>query len=72
MKTSILSRLTLAGLLLSAAAVSGTALAQGPVREPTHAVQQHRAHAHKVVHHKAHHKAHHKVHHKHKHNRVHK
>lgn len=65
MKTKLISRLTLAGLLLSAAALSGTALADRP-GDGDHATrieQQHRVHhsLHKVAHHR--HRHHHRHHH---------
>lgn len=71
MKTNLFSRITLAGLLLSAAVASGTAMAEGiPARvndKPAvqHVMQHRHAHhalhktAHKVKHHK---KVHHKTH----------
>lgn len=69
MKTNLFSRITLAGLLLSAAVASNAAMAQGtdrPVEKPAvHHVAQHR-HAHHSLHKTAHKAKHHKkVHHKH-------
>jgi hypothetical protein len=63
MKTNLFTRITLAGVLLSAAVASGAAMAQGteaPVAKPaTHQVVQHR-HAHKALHKTAHKVKHHK------------
>ncbi len=65
MKTTLISRLALAGLLLSAAALSGTALADRPGNgdHGTHIEQQHRVNhsLHKVAHHR--HRHHHHRHH---------
>lgn len=70
MKTTFLSRITLAGLLLSAAVASGTALAQGPAPVQSAPAAHHVVHRHGHAHHvKHHHKAHHKMHKGHKHQR---
>jgi len=64
MKTNLFSRITLAGLLLSAAVASNAALAQGteaPVAKPvtTHQVAP-KQHAHKALHKTSHKVKHHK------------
>ncbi len=61
MKTKLLSSITLAGLLLSAAAVSGTALADQPRQEVRQTQAHHDSHLVKVVHHR--HRRHHHRHH---------
>ena len=70
MKTNLFSRITLAGLLLSAAVASNAAMAQGadrPVAQPVvHHVTAHRHALHKTAHHVKHHKKHHRHHPKHR------
>lgn len=62
MKTKLLSSITLAGLLLSAAAVSGTALADQPRHEVRQMQGHHDSHFVKVVHHRHRHHHHHRHH----------